>query len=237
MIKLEELETSIEIPKSGDYLDKYLEDTPKVIRYNDERYPKGMIEDSLCQHINRLRLYVPQLPFPKETLEKMDRIFLVHDLPETITGDVTTVIKQERDLTGKDEHEVAQEIFSPKDLEIFENFEQAGDYLKGQTITKPDNLSTITFIIDFIDGSVYFHQKVAKWIKNGNSTTPQDSALIYTFNHIISYRKKIQQLPDENTRTLCLELMQNTVDYIESLWSGYEDKIPLLVSEGINHCK
>lgn len=214
----------------GDYLDPYLSDTKKVNRYSDPRYPKGMVSDRLCDHIVRLRKMASHLPLTNKDIKNIDRIILVHDLPETVLGDITAILKKEKQLDTGDELSVAKDILNSKDFALYTQFTQAENFLYGTDTLAPSHNAAIAKILDSLEGSMYFHTAVAKWIVDGNTTLPPQVALRYFYDVVLEYRNKIQ---DKKLKELASTLIDQASNYIELLWAKNEQKMPKIMKQDI----
>jgi hypothetical protein len=218
--------------KTGDYLEPYLKDTNNVKRYIDPRYPKGLVYDRLSDHIVRLRFMVEKLPLSIKDREYIDRMILVHDLPETILGDITAIIKKEKTIGTGGEIAVAKKMLNKKDFLLYKQFSDAEDYLLSNSRRKVDERALIAKTLDSIEGSLFFHTAVAKWIQDGHKKMPPDSGASYFFDFILGFANKTH---DAKTNKIISKLLLYACNYISDLWSDNERKMPEYIKKGLEN--
>ncbi|NMB91646.1 HD domain-containing protein [candidate division WWE3 bacterium] len=222
--------------KTGDYIESYLKDTVNVKRYMDSRYPEGMVSDRLCDHIVRLRLMALHLPMPSEDRKQIDRMIIVHDLPEIVVGDVTAIIKKERSLSTDDEVAVAEKMLNERDFALYSQFSQAEDYLLGNSLVASCDNAIIAKVLDSLEGSMYFHYAISKWAKAGQMQLPPGCSMEYFFGVVLDGFKCKTTIKQE-TGNLVNELLLSAYKYIENLWVGYEQITPDVIKKRLSMYK
>ena len=126
----EKEQLSIEIPEN---LKELIEKTKSVPRYEDPRYPEGMVHDTLYDHLHRLVEHLGQLNLQEPLKSKVIRTAWIHDLPEVFLGDQAAVLKADGVVVEQDEASVAKRILLAEDWLLYQNHEKSSAFLKGKS--------------------------------------------------------------------------------------------------------
>jgi len=219
-----------EYPQPPLDLKEKVDQMESIIRFVDSRYPDGVFNDNDKLHTQRL-VAIADL----ETIRGVDEFRLarelwVHDIPELITGDIVSPTKDLREKSGDttfidEEDSAAQEILSPDDLKLYRDFVLSGNFLKGKTddISGISAEGLIAFVIDKIDGNMYFHYFLAAWFANDNGE-PKDASeasLIYCFNQRNMFKKALVKAEDKFSEAVetCMSLLDYQIGFIVDAWN------------------
>jgi hypothetical protein len=214
------------------FLENELESTKKVRRYDDKQYPQRMIRDTLYDHMVRGSAIIRELSnkcIERDDVSTLHHMWFVHDLPEIITKDTPVIASKQ--TPEAEEIEIVRLLFydNPRGNELLNLFlrqKDAGDYLKGEDFNHEiDPLGVLMKVIDAIDGNLYFHQKLYKWIENGNAQLPPQKALTWAFDQRERYLSRIYELPDSKYKNLSIDLLNYQIDYIQKLWGTADIKM------------
>lgn len=215
-----------------------------VARFQFKEYPKDVIIDNTRNHTLRCINLANTFDFgiAKDTII---RTLWIHDIPELITNDITVVEKYRKENSEKkfeiDELKAAKELLSENDQLLLGKFNNANNFLKGNTVVDSDT-SFIDFIIakiiDNSEGNLTFHYYISKWVAsdtyNGKLLPPTDS-LKHSFVTNIKFMDKIKkELPKEQSEIL-IKFIELVLETITGFWNKVPvEKIPNVIKEYIN---
>ncbi len=227
------------LPIYSDYIASLLKKTKKVKRFIDPRYPKGMINDTVFEHVYRLRLIARKLILEPHDLKLLDRILVLHDIPEISTGDTTVLIKLEnaKDTSEERELTVAHQLFSSQDLALYLDFLDAEKFLKGKKATYKSDMALLAKILDACEGSVYFHCKLAKWLQKGNTAMPHTASLEYFFTQLQSFAQRLKHVTHMHTRKHAEGVLSASLEHICMQWQDFPKLMPTIIVQGLKDCK
>jgi len=225
-------------PDPTDYLvtKGYWQATTEVPRFQDPDYPEGMITDTLRNHLLRSIDLIRQMNLPTELLQRVERIILIHDLPEVATGDTPAVMKQELGIDRvQDETEAASVMLTDLvDIQLYEDFESARVFLKsGDSVQLPSAAALIARLTEQIESNMFFHQNLHDWLKAGNTKIPRERAIKWTFVQAHDYQIAIEQVEDGELRQLLLDVLNFEIDWVKNLWQIDDTPVPQAVAENL----
>jgi 5'-deoxynucleotidase YfbR-like HD superfamily hydrolase len=216
-----------------EYLLPYVEATKNVPRYLDPSYPDGMIQDTLYDHLCRLTYLALQLDLDEISKQELIRIIWIHDLPEIRHKDIPSTIK------GPEADELefveAEKILSTEDFALYERYKTASTFCKGKSTEIPDKVALISKVLDLVEGNMYFHYHLHRWIMAGNTELPSENAQTYTFATYDSYMEILSFVDDRNLIRIPIEILDFEIKYIKGLWEGHEDQAPNRIKSHVNN--
>jgi 5'-deoxynucleotidase YfbR-like HD superfamily hydrolase len=230
-------EKNLFLPSPPDDIKDLVFALKKIVRFNNPIYPKGIFLDNDYEHSARCVDYL-RLPLIKGIRDgKSKRMLWIHDIPELITGDVLAMFKgldgsaNNNDDDGMDELVAAKKLLKSSDFELFKEFYASENFLKSGGNSKI-NISAeglVANIIDKIDGNMYFHFYLTKWLVAGNDINlfKNFDALAYSFRQKEVFFRSLSKVENyyPSAVNVCRYLLNFQINYIKSLWdTGYLEK-------------
>jgi HD domain len=213
----------------------------QVRRYQHPDYPAGFSDDTTAAHTLRVVDRAARLKLDQAAQRQLERMLWIHDLPEVLTLDTTSVEKESsRELDEairQQEQRVAERLLSPADQGLLAQFNMAGELLKGRGGAEATSglglVPLAAKIVDITDNNVRFHLFLTRWVGASNLQAhqlPPDLALTYTFRWHGPMRLAIQDLGLEaGSRRLCLDLFDEEIELIRAMWRDYPDRVPAAI--------
>jgi hypothetical protein len=215
-----------------------------VARFQFKEYPKDVITDNTRNHTLRCinLANITEFGIAKDILL---RTLWIHDIPELITNDITVVEKYRKENAEKkfeiEEISAAKELLSEEDQLLLGKFNNANNFLKGNT-TLEDSLLSIDFIIakiiDNSEGNLTFHYYISNWVasnKYDEKLLPPIDSLRHSFITNIKFIDKIKkELPKEQSEVI-IKFIELILETITGFWNKVPvEKIPNVIKEYIN---
>lgn len=211
----------------------------KVQRFTGDDLPYGVVQDTVLTHTLRCMNTTKVLPVTSEQQQTIKEMLLLHDLPEVVTvlssgktSDVTSPEKEAKPEYDQRishwEYEVAESIFTPLEFNLYRQFEESGNYLKGKSFDS--NYLTIAGVysqlIDKTDANLTLHSYISRWSLTSNYNPTQiksDRSLSYVFRQ---QQKFISKLSGGS-----LIFYNSTVETIKDLWKDAREQGVLIPEE------
>ncbi len=211
-----------------------LEALKQVVRYQVPYYPIGIFaSQNVNLHTRRVAGFALKEGMPTQG----ERRILIHDIPEIKIGDLLVVetVSNPKLQSDKDtqEFEVAKELLNPRDQQLLQEFNRAGDFWKGKT---RDNyfLAISGKIADIVDGNVIFHEIISQYcIENGcGSLDPRmNPSFHYAFNQALVLRRQLEFV-SERQRAWFARIINLQFAYINYYWQNVpQNLIPPALQE------
>jgi len=210
-----------------------------IFRFVDAKYPPGIFDDNDALHTKRLvAMAEGTMGIKGVSLERLTRMLWIHDIPELEAGDIIAPVKaQNSSAVAEQERRSAVRLLKPDDLALFDDFNQAGRFLKEDDCpsegVSPEGL--VANVMDKIDGNMYFHFALARWVSAGvgEREIPSRTALAYTFGQrelFLKHLKAVEaRIPD--VVGICRYLLDYQIAYVVGVWNGVvEAKRPLVIN-------
>jgi hypothetical protein len=205
-----------------------------VPRYRHPDYPANFSSDTTAAHTERLIKMALPLGLPAAVKDELVRMLWVHDLPEVITQDVTS-IEKEADTTlasriALHEARAAERLLAPTDRRLLHRFNLADGILKAKAKAKEGDLAIagpvalIAKIVDIADNNVGFHYFLTRWIMSpayDAKLLPPEAALTYTFRQYAALRPVIENLGlNTNLGDIAQRVFKEQLTAIDRLWKA-----------------
>lgn len=202
-----------------------------VARFKDTNYPERVLIDDVREHTIRCVRIARKINIGDLDKERLERILWIHDLSEIIASDTSILIKKDmtedqlKELKDR-ENESARLLLTKEDMDLYEDFENVNDFINersGDTIFSSEAL--IAFVIDKIEGNLFFHYHISKW---ANSPEYDEGfsgmnkyALVYTYLQYETFVKQINTLEGRyiDARDVCLDILSAQMGQVRGWWS------------------
>jgi hypothetical protein len=226
----ERLPTATVLPPSD--LARLFQQAESVPRYRHPDYPANFSSDTTAAHTERLIKMALPLDLPTAIKDELIRMLWVHDLPEVITRDVTSVEK-EADITlasrvALHEARAAERLLVPTDRRLLERFNLADSILRAKAregnLALAGPIALIAKIVDIADNNVGFHYFLTRWIMSpayDSKSLPPEAALTYTFRQYAAMQPVIESLGlDANLGDIARWVFKEQLSAIDRLWEA-----------------
>ena len=217
----------------------------KVQRFTGDDLPTGVVIDTVFTHTQRAVSAVDLIPESFQNRKTTKKILLLHDLPEVFTvlssgktADVTSPQKEalpEYDQEIADwEYQVAESIFTPLEFNLYQQFEESGNYLKGKSF----NVNFLTEagiysqLIDKTDANLTLHSYISNWALSRDYNPrliKSERSLTYVFRQQQKFQSKLSGGS--------LDFYNSTVEAIKDLWIDVQESGVLIPQELISYIK
>lgn len=225
-------------------MDAQVNDAPKHLRnkinelFTVKRfgnYSKGIFSDNSGLHTLRGINLIDRLPLSTSLKNKVKEIYWLHDIPEIIIFDYTVIQKQDKVLEQKlaeKEKSAAKSLLNDKEQILLAEFNLAEKVLKGKGKNKlPKPEAVIAALVDRIEGNVYFHKYLTKWITSQNydrKKIPPQKALTYTFRTQELFEKNVAKCKLSKTYMKAAKYLLNyQINKVVKFWKNVsKSKMP-----------
>jgi hypothetical protein len=212
-------------------LQEILEYGKNIRRFTGDDLPKDVVIDNVYQHTLRCFQIALGLDIDADEKEALCKILLIHDLPEIeslrrlgLTADLTTPEKKANPERAREvallETAVASEIFTPENMALYEEFEEAANYLKHGRGEIP-SIGALAKLIDFVDPNLVLHGALSSWALSDNYSEDMlasGRSLSYAvFNNPV-FAFRFSQVEDETIRAVGLNLLDYHLFKIREFW-------------------
>lgn len=210
----------------------------RIKRYKLSYYPEGVFDgQNVGIHCQRMVEFWKSIDLPDgcDWGEGL-RMIWVHDIPEVIVGDEPAVkldqdkvLAQRRDIL---EQEAARKILQEHDKPLFESFEGARKFWKGEAVVVNPTALTVR-LVDIIDGNLVYNQLLSQYcLEEARTMDPKmTEAIRYAFNQDRTLRSRLGLLPSSLSSSF-QELVNYHVDSIASNWARVpRSNRPKVISE------
>lgn len=197
-----------------------------VKRFTGDDLPQGVVLDTVFTHTTRCMQTAELLSTTSEQRKTIKTILMLHDLPEVITvlasgktADTTSPEKEaapENDQIIADrEYEMAEAVFTPLEFELYRQFEESGNYLKGKSFNSNyvNLVGIYSQLIDKTDANLTLHFHISRWALTSLYDPTQiktERSLTYVFRQ---QQKFLPKLEEDTSR-----FYNDSVQEIVGLW-------------------
>jgi len=213
----------------------------EINRFTDEKYPPGIFFDNVGEHTFRLVALADTVKIYGVNNSTLKRMLWIHDIPELITGEYIAPRKQNdknlAELLEREEIEAAGNLLNINDVGLIESFNLSGKHLKGEIysgdVTKE---GIVACTLDKIDGNMFFHYSMAKWVNigHGEREIPSKTAMEFTFKQRNLFLKNLGKLPNEYESVVntCENLLNYQVNFVVDCWKSVDEgKRPQIIKD------
>lgn len=208
-----------------------------IKRFTGNDLPAEVVCDTVYTHTLRAIALSESINISELILQRVQYTVLIHDFPEVQNlinmgrdRDVTSLEKElDPDLEAKVaemELEVAKEILSYEEFNLYLEFEDAGNFLKTGRIADSKRITAIGIfsqLLDKIDANLTLHRYLSRWFRSSDydpsKIIPEQSLTFYTrqYQYFVS---NLNMLSNSIYFNDYINLLNLQNQYIESLWSG-----------------
>jgi hypothetical protein len=228
-----------EIP--SDLNDK-INELANVKRFDFTEYPKNVIVDDTRSHTVKCICLATKLLTQRFNQNLVLRTLWIHDIPESVTKDVTVIEKsRDENLTKHVEEQemlAAAQLLNTSDLKLLENFNIANEFLKDKREWDADTVSNEALfakLIDNYEGNMTFNYFVAKWVGSemyNPSLAPPDDALTHAFITGRKFSILLKQIPSAQYAEDLQKIVDLSLENIRNFWTRIEYKrIPAVLKD------
>ena len=213
-----------------------------IKRFNGDDLPQNVVLDEVYSHTLR----TAEIARVQDLGTEVEFTLLIHDLPEVANAlkkgqqcDVTSVDK-EKDPTleitiADEEYEAAKSLLNIDELALYEAFEEAGRYLKGEAADKRvlTGAAVLAQVVDKIDANLTLHTHLSNWAfsqdYNPNLILPNRS-LTYAFRQYVQFSSILRRDYGPTSR-VALSLLKDHLIVIRNLWKSCRTKGAIVPGE------
>lgn len=218
-------------------LEQYINQLEKVNRFNHKKFDHpGMVIDNTKIHTLRCVFRAGSLNFAHNDLA---RTLWVHDIPEHLVEYDLSAIeryhnpKKAKEMEAK-EKEVAKNVLSDEDFNLYENFGLAEDFLRREGNQVPNNQQAlIANTIDLLDGNLVYVFYGSKWLMTHDYH--KEGFLGNDYKYPLEVRERFlkaveNSIIEEEVREAIKFLFDSYINVVGNLWNKVEiNKIPPLM--------
>lgn len=208
-----------------------------VPRFGD--YKEGLFRDSTGAHVIRCIEMAKKLPLDEDMKLAIARYLWIHDIPEIIITDYTSLRKEDPEFARRleiKEGEAARKLLSLQDNRLLIQFNAVGHLLRGKKDKNalPFREALLAKIIDLVDGNDFFNKELTFWINSSEynqSDIPPETALTYTFRSFRTTYRSLSNLGlPERFYKVAKDLLIEELTQVVGYWQDVPmRRIPVVV--------
>ena len=175
------------------------------------------------------------------------KMLLLHDLPETRrlilrneTADTTEVEKRSSsnidNLVESEEMIVARSIFINEELELYQDFSRASDFVKDKTSELPTGLGLVAKILDKVDGDINYHLAASGGrLPNLDLKLRGQTLAFEQYKEISKILDSLRETELKEVVILVQKILNDSMLEIGGMWRNVaREKIPKYIIMGLN---